>query len=90
MTCPAPAREMLFLLGLFLWVYKGQTVVDAEVKKANEIDAVIGHGAPVGDAAVGFTDSGQGNSSQMKHWPKQNGLKGTWQHIRNIESLASH
>lgn len=40
--------------------------MDAEVKKATEIDAVIGHVAPVGVAAGGSTDSGQGNSSQIK------------------------
>lgn len=66
-TCPAPALQMLSLLGLFLLVYGdtlGHSVV--EVKKANEIDAVIGHVAPVGVAAVGSIDSGQGNSSQIK------------------------
>lgn len=40
----------------------------AEVKKANEADAVIGHVAPVGVAAMGFTDSihGRGNLPQIK------------------------
>lgn len=40
--------------------------MDAEVKKASGIDAVIGHVAPLGVAVAGFTDSGQGNSSQIK------------------------
>lgn len=73
--------DAVFAWPVFVSVW-GHSVVDAEVKKANEIDAVIGHVAPVGVAAVGSTDSGQGNSSQIKNWPKQNGLKGTWQHIR--------
>lgn len=73
--------DAVFAWPVFVRVW-GHSVVDAEVKKATEIDAVIGHVAPVGVAAGGSTDSGQGNSSQIKDWPKQNGLKGPWRHIR--------
>lgn len=40
--------------------------MDAEVKRASGIDAVIGHVAPLGVAVVGFTEPGKGSSSQIK------------------------
>lgn len=50
-TCPAPALQMpLFFFALFVGV-QGHAVVAAEVKKANEIDAVIGYVALMGVAA---------------------------------------
>lgn len=59
MTCPARARpDALFAPPVFVGVW-GHAVVAAEVKKANEIDAVIGLVAPVGVAAVRCTDSGE-------------------------------
>ena len=51
-TCPARTPpDAVFALPVCVGVW-GHTVVAAEVKEANEIDAVIGVVAPVGAAAV--------------------------------------
>ncbi|TNN70608.1 hypothetical protein EYF80_019192 [Liparis tanakae] len=42
-----------------VWVSRRHAVAAAEVKEANEIDAVIGLVAPVGDAPSRYTDSPQ-------------------------------
>lgn len=73
-----PDAGLAWLVFVGVW---GHSVVDAEVKRASGTDAVIGHVAPLGVAVVGFTDSGQGSSSQIKDWPKLNGLEGTWPHL---------
>lgn len=65
----------------------GHTVEAAEVKKANEIDAVIGHVAPEGLAAVGSTDSGQGTTDEgltQTTWSQ-----GDLEKYEDLESLAS-
>lgn len=58
----------------------------AEVKRANEIDAVIGHVAPTGMAALYYTDSGQASSKQIEVWPKQQHPGGE---SKDLERLAS-
>ncbi len=65
----------------------GHTVEAAEVKKVNEIDAVIGHVAPEGVAAVGSTDSGLGTTDRgltQATWSQ-----GDLETYEDLESLAS-
>lgn len=56
MACPAPdLRTLSFAWPIFVGVL-GHSVVEAEVRKANGIDAATGHVAPVRVAAAGSED----------------------------------